>query len=88
MTTDRGKTVRRLRTWAVTNRGLESLTCPGGYVIEKARLLDSRGQANTQWLDHLRGKNWVDMGDFAMAFHFAMDHHHPGVSYLWGKGAA
>ena len=48
--------IQRTKYWAVTTYGMECLT--SYYPIEANRLWES------DWIDHMKGKDWVDMMDF------------------------
>lgn len=64
--------LERHGTWAVTDYGLECLVWP--YAIEADRL------GEPDWLAHMRGKTWVNMGDFAVALAAAQRRHAPPSS--------
>jgi hypothetical protein len=55
--------VQRFGTWAVTDYGVECLAYE--YFIEKHRLKES------DWIDHMKTKNWVNIYDFISALEAA-----------------
>jgi hypothetical protein len=55
--------IERFGTWAVTTYGIECLE--RYYPIEFEQVDES------DWLDHMKGKTWVDIGDFAEALFYA-----------------
>jgi hypothetical protein len=55
--------IERFGTWAVTTYGVECLE--RYYPIEFKRVDES------DWLDHMNGKTWVNIGDFAEALCYA-----------------
>ena len=60
--------------WAVTAYGIECLD--DYYVIEADRLDERRlGSDRPNWIEHMAGKNWVDLPAFIEAFRFAIRQH-------------
>jgi hypothetical protein len=57
----------RGRQWAVTAYGIECLD--GTYVIERERLLEL---PHGSWPEHMAGKIWVDIDEFATAWLIAL----------------
>jgi len=52
--------VRRFRQWAITEDGLDCLSL--SYSIPSDRLYE------TDWVDHMRRKTWIDIDDFKEAY--------------------
>ena len=57
--------IERCGTWAVTVRGIESLTAP--YLVEKNRVHEP------DWLEHMCEKTWIKISDFLDALNIARD---------------
>ena len=57
--------IKRYGTWAVTTYGVECLST--NYPIEMDRVDEQ------DWLDHMRGKSWPIMPDFATALSYARE---------------
>ncbi|OHB68544.1 MAG: hypothetical protein A2Y77_16755 [Planctomycetes bacterium RBG_13_62_9] len=64
----RRRIIRRFGQWAVTSCGLENLTGPCQYDVDRAVL------GHPWWSDHMRQKSWVDAADFDAALSFARQH--------------
>jgi hypothetical protein len=59
--------------WAVTAYGIEARD--GTYTITKHRLWEDEGHHG--WVEHMSGKGWVDLIDFAEALRIARQRHAP-----------
>jgi hypothetical protein len=61
--------------WAVTSYGIEARD--GTYAITKHRLWENEDRHG--WIEHMAGKGWVDLQDFAEALRLARHKHarHP-----------
>lgn len=72
---NRGEAPERIwwsgRQWCVTAYGIEALD--GTYPIERTRLLERLPRHS--WMEHMAGKTWVDMDDFATAWLVAIALH-------------
>ncbi len=60
--------IRAFGQWAVTEYGIENLSGPCRYDIDKSTL------GHPWWSDHMREKNWVVASDFDAALTFARRH--------------
>ena len=64
----RRNVIRCFGQWAVTEYGLENLSGPDSYEIDKAAL------HHAWWSEHMAEKNWVNRADFDAALDFAREH--------------
>lgn len=54
--------------WAVTDFGIENVAGPYHYFIPFREI-----GVSIDWLDHMAGKNWVDIEEFEDAYDYAVD---------------
>jgi hypothetical protein len=76
---NRAGVIRAFGQWCVTEHGVENLSGPCRYDIDKSAL------GHPWWSDHMADKNWVNGADFNAALAFARRHFNIeiGTGVLW-----